>query len=89
MLNLKLMDHQIHAMMNGVAPVLDANRAFRAIWVSATGDVTVLGLASDGRTDGNTVTYAKVPVGLHTIGGKKIVSATTTATVGAIQPIDD
>jgi hypothetical protein len=75
-------------MMNGVAPVLDSNRAFRVIWVSVTGNVTVLGLAPDGVGDGNTVTYANVPVGLHAIGGKKIVSATTTATVGAIQPID-
>lgn len=74
--------------MNGVAPTLNSNRPFRAIYVSVAGDVTIVGLAPDGFSSGNTVTYANVQVGIHAIGGRQIVSATTTATVGAIQPLN-
>jgi hypothetical protein len=83
------MDVQLRAMTNGSAPVLNVDNAFRALYVGVAGDITVVGLASDGRSAGNTVTYTNVPVGVHAIGGLRIVSATTTATIAAVQLMSD
>lgn len=48
---------------------------FRGMWVSVTGNVTVID------ADDVSTTTNNIPVGLFSIGGKTIVKSTTTATI--------
>ena len=68
---------------------MNVNKPFRAIYVGVAGDITIIGLTDDEKNSGNTVTYTNVPIGVHAIGGRQIVSATTTATIDAVQCICD